>query len=333
MKKIAFILICFLTYAGAYSQGLLQKAKSGNVRSMYELANQYYSGIGMLQSYKDAIIWYKQAADKGNVQSMHKTAYMYENGLGVTQNNTNAFNYYLKAAERGNEASQLKTAMMFDQGQGTVKSLPRAMVWYRVCAERGENYAMRRLGDMYLEGDPVEANMQEAAYWYEKAVAQNDTPSMACLAYILSCNKSVKPDYKRALQLLEPPLQTGDPMAQFTYAEMLDKGLGVTQDKAKAAEYYNLASEQNLSLAKEITAINMYNKNHDISGFTDIGLKNITRAESWLILAKEYDYGINLKQDSKEALECYKKAAELGNIEAIKYLSQLEAIRLKKSKR
>ena len=207
------------------------------------------------------------------------------------------------------------------------------MLWYRVCAERNEVYAQRRLGDMYLEGNPVEQNLQEAAYWYEKAVAQNDTPSMACLAYILSCNQSVKPDYERALSLIDIPLRNNDPIAQFTYAEMLYYGNGIEKDPQKAMQYYNLAGEQGLSLAKEMNAIYRYNKYQDMSGFLDMDIKKITRAESWLILGKEYEYGINLKQDSKEAEKCYRKAAELGNVEAINQLSLLEAVRLSKKRR
>ncbi|MGP1515862.1 MAG: tetratricopeptide repeat protein [Bacteroidales bacterium] len=329
-KKLLIVPFIILGLFTAKGQGLLQKAKSGNVRSMYELANQYYTGIGMLQSYRDAFIWYKQAADRNNVISQYKTAYMYENGLGVTQNLTNAFNYYLQAAERGNESAQLKVAMMFDKGIGTRQSLARAMIWYRVCAQRNESYAQRRLGDMYLEGNPIEQNYQEAAYWYDKAVKQNDTPSMACLAYILCCNKSVKPDYQKALLLLQIPLKNNDPMAQFTYAELLDKGNGVEKNTVEAMKYYNLAGEQGLSLAKEVIAINKYDMYHDFSGFLDIDFKTITRAESWLIIGREYEYGKNLRHDMKEAKKCYERAAELGNIEAINQLSLIEGIRLNK---
>ena len=264
---------------------------------------------------------------------MYQLAYMYENGFGTEKNLTNAFNYYLQSAEKGNTKSQIKVATMFDEGIGTKKSLARAMVWYRVCAEREEVYALRRLGDIYLEGNIVEENLSEAAYWYEKAVKQNDTPSMACLAYILSCNKSVKPDYERAMQLLQIPLANNDPMAQFAYAQMLENGNGVEQNTTLAMKYYTMSGEQGLSLSKEIMAINTYNKYNDFSGFLDIDFRKISRAESWLIIGKEYESGINLKQNNTESEKCYQKAAQMGNIEAINRLSFMEGVRLNKKRK
>lgn len=124
MRKILAIIVSLIVFVNVNAQANLQKAKNGNVRAMYELANQYYNGSEVLQSYSQAFVWYKKAADKGNVESMYKTAMMYEKGLGVQKNMTNAFNYYMKAAERGQEKAQLQVAKMFDNGEGTAQSLP-----------------------------------------------------------------------------------------------------------------------------------------------------------------------------------------------------------------
>lgn len=321
MKKITIISLVLAVAFSCQAQSFLQKAKSGNVLSMYELANQYYNGIGMLQSYKDAFIWYKKAADRGHLESAYKTGFMYENGYGVKANETSAFNYYLKAASRGNEKAQVKVATMYEKGQGTTKSLARSMVWYRMGAERGDTLCLKKMGDFYFYGDVVQENYPEAMYWYEKAVSSSCVGAMPTLAYILACNKSVKPDYQRTLSLLQIPLQNNDALAQYTYAFMLEEGLGVKQDTVKAEQYYALACKQGLSLAKEREAIKRYEASGDLSGFLDMDISKLTKGDSWLILAKEYQSGENLKKNKKQAQECYLKAAQLGNEQAIEYLS------------
>ncbi|MDR0789597.1 MAG: sel1 repeat family protein [Bacteroidales bacterium] len=163
------------------AQNFERKAKSGNVQAQVELAKQYYSGIGQLQNYKQALVWFEKAAKGGNVDAMYQAATMREEGKGCEANIREAFNYYLKAAERGNIPSQIKVAMMYEQGQGTVKSEARAYLWYRVCADRDDILACRKVGDYYAEGNVVGKDHTEAKLWYEKALsaAGKDTSVMS----------------------------------------------------------------------------------------------------------------------------------------------------------
>ena len=298
-------------------QNLELKARSGNVTAMYNLAEQYYKGVGMLQDYKQAFVWYKQAGDKGNLEACYMTATMYEDGLGCNQNYTNAFNYYLKAAERGHEKSQLKVATMFDAGLGTRQSVSRAYLWYRVCAEREEGLAQRRIGDCYLIGEVVEENWQESVYWYEKAIKNNDTVAMAYLAYILSSNGSIAPDYERAYNLTTSCLEKV-PMAQYVYAELLQNGYVEAKDENKAWKYYKLAANNGILQAKEVVALKNYQAEEDINEI--LNLKKLYRADSYLILAQAYQNGNGVKKNNKKALEYYTKAASMGSAEAQEYL-------------
>ncbi|MCF0210037.1 MAG: sel1 repeat family protein [Bacteroidales bacterium] len=326
MKNRTIITLCSVLMllggvfsAKSFAQGLELKAKNGNVSAMYQLAGHYYKGIGKLQDYKQAFIWYKQAADKNNLESCYMTASMYEEGKGTTENMTNAFNYYLKAAERGHENSQMKVARMFDEGIGTRESKSRAYVWYRLCAERNESYAQRRLGDFYFNGISVNEDWTEAMYWYEKAINNNDTIAMGNLAYILYANKAVAPDYKRAESLAKIALEKDEPMAQYVYAELLTCGQIKHAKASKAMEYYKLSADNGNIFAKEVIALDTYKKTEDLTEI--LALEQINRGETYLILAKEYMSGEKLKKNTKQANIFFEKAAELNNEEAIAYLS------------
>ncbi|MDR1846931.1 MAG: sel1 repeat family protein [Bacteroidales bacterium] len=182
-RYLLIIAVCFVVFlcgnTVSQAQNLERKAKRGNVQAQYELAGQYYSGIGQLKNYKQALSWYEKASKGGNVDAMYCVARMQEEGKGCDTNVRNAFNNYLKAAERGNIPSQIRVAVMYEQGRGVMQSDARAYLWYRVCADRENVLACRKLGDYYAEGRVVEKDHSEARYWYEKAI--NASPSAEVL--------------------------------------------------------------------------------------------------------------------------------------------------------
>jgi len=116
MKKTIIFLVTIFFFAGAvFSQNIEQKAKDGNVKAMYDLAEEYYSGIGRIQNQANALVWFERAANKNHIESMYRTAQMYEKGISTPINLRIAFNYYLQAAEKGHFASQLIVAQKLER--------------------------------------------------------------------------------------------------------------------------------------------------------------------------------------------------------------------------
>lgn len=64
-------------------------------------------------------------------------------------------------------------------------------------------------------------------------------------------------DYARAIELLLPLAEAGDPNAQFTLAFLYDYGQGVAEDPAQAALWYEQAAEADLPVA-QFTLAGMY---------------------------------------------------------------------------
>jgi uncharacterized protein len=60
-------------------------ADRGVAEAQYELGFMYYGGLGVPQSYVDAVKWYHVAADHGVVEAQHDLGIMYLNGQGVPQ--------------------------------------------------------------------------------------------------------------------------------------------------------------------------------------------------------------------------------------------------------
>ncbi len=321
MKKILLglcLLFCF--GIGAQCQNLLLKAKNGNTEAQYELATQYYKGIGQIQSYSNAFVWYKRAAEKNHLASCYALGTMYEEGKGCTQNIRLAFSYYLQAAERGNELSQLKVAKMFDEGEGVIENKSRAYLWYRICAERGDAFSCRRVGDFYFEGDVIAKDLIEAKYWYEKAAEQKDIYAMQNLAYIYIIGQSIAPDYQKASKLIELPLEKNLPVAQYVKGFLLENGFYGEKKKSEAINWYKKSANQDCPYAKEIVAIDTYQRTGELKDLLDI--KNIEQSQTYYILGKEYIDGKKIKKNRKKGMDYIKKSAQLGNKDAENYLTK-----------
>ena len=89
------------------------------------------------------------------------------------------------------------------------------------------------------------------------------------------------PDFRRTLQAAE----RGNVKAQNNLGVMYEKGQGVRQDYARAAEWFLKAAEQGTATAQ-----------------FNLGLK--------------YANGQGVRQDYAQAVQWYRKAAEQGNVEA-----------------
>ena len=114
---------------------LTRKARHGDSRAQYALAERYANGRGMRQSYPKAVKWYR------------------------------------KAAEHGYAPAQCRLGFSYMQGYGVSPSDPLAIMWYRRAAEQGNAEAMYLIGECYECGYGVPDDMQEAARWYIKSAA------------------------------------------------------------------------------------------------------------------------------------------------------------------
>lgn len=92
-------------------------------------------------------------------------------------------------------------------------------------------------------------------------------------------------NYKKTLSLIEPLAGDGNARAQVMLGRCYENGLGVTQDLAVAAQWFQLAAEQNDS-------------------------------EAQVLLAYCYEVGAGVPKDPRQVMNLMTRAAESGNAEA-----------------
>lgn len=315
-KTIIFILTFFLAIPLIFAQNIEQKAKNGNVQSMYDLAQEYYSGIGRIQNQANALIWFERAANKNHIQAMYRTAQMYEKGISTKVSLRQAFNYYMLAAEKGHFASQLIVAQKLEKGEGVTKSDSRAYLWYRVCADRDEVLACRKIGDYHRDGKIVLKDHSQAKYWYEKAIEQNDIEAKSSLAYLYVANEGLAPNITEAKNLNKEPLAKQIPISYFVEA-MINKHEGEGSYK-EAFQNFQKAKQLGIKQADYYLAMMYYNG----EGTT----RNLPKAFSIMeSLPSEHDFelgylmgeaylkGDQVAADTLKAIEYYNKSAQAQN--------------------
>ena len=67
------------------------------------------NGLGVAQSYEEAVKWYRKSADQGDADAQFNLGVCYDNGQGVAQSYKEAFKWYCKSADQGN--SQAKDSL------------------------------------------------------------------------------------------------------------------------------------------------------------------------------------------------------------------------------
>ena len=87
---------CFSAYR-LIPEGIIQAATHGHADAQYNLADMYYNGQGVEQSYEKAIEYYTMAAKQGNADAQFNLGFMYRNGEGVKRSYKKAIEYYTMA--------------------------------------------------------------------------------------------------------------------------------------------------------------------------------------------------------------------------------------------
>ena len=150
-KSFIFVLVLSATL-GLYGQNLMLKAKSGSAEAKYELATQYYKGIGQLQNYSSAFAWYKKAAEQNHLASCHALEVYACRRIG---------DYYL-------------------DGIVVERDLIEAKHWYEKAAEQNDLDAMQKLAYIYVVGESVAPNYEKASKLSEEPLKKD----MAVAQYV-----------------------------------------------------------------------------------------------------------------------------------------------------
>ena len=201
-------------------------------------------------------------------------------------------------------------------------------IYLKRLADIGEEGAMVDYANNLVQGKGITSNYKEAVKYYKKAADCQNMEGLFNYAYLLSHGKGIKKDERRAVYYYQLAADLGDVNGCYQYALMLHKGKGVRQDCKKAEKYYKKA----IFMGDVEAMVNYSTMLRDGSLPVDlIGSKKYSKmaadlgnekamfnyANTLILIAHDDMYDtIDKDDDIETAAEYFKKAADMGNIEA-----------------
>lgn len=202
-----------------YSQGLLNKAQSGDVSSMKQLGKDLYYGNGTKKNYAEALSWMEKAVWSGDARNGSELSWMIMNNPSNNKNYYDAFYYAYHAALAGDGIGSMLVGAFFDGNGG---------------------------------GNVVPVNYYTANYWYKKAVDLNCTQACIHLAenYLNGRGDLTSPE--KAIEVLKKGAELNDAECMSWLGNIYEGAWGdLSKNENLAGYWYNEASKRGHNFAKE----------------------------------------------------------------------------------
>jgi TPR repeat protein len=204
-----------------------------------------------------------------------------------------ALTWFQPLAEKGHVRAQSYLGWMYESGRGVAMDYPEAARWYRRAGEQGDPYSQARLGYFYENGLAAMRDDKLAAQWYGKAAEAGDRQAQMSLAAEYRDGRGVARDFKAAEKWFSMAADQGSAWSQMNLGMLYSHGGdGIPLDYVKAVELFRKAAEQGDSYA-------LYNL-------------------GWC-----YESGLGVSKDRQQAMAWYSKAADKGNLLALRRLDRL----------
>jgi TPR repeat protein len=158
-------------------------------------------------------------------------------------------------------------------------------------AEKGSGSAMLALGRFYEQGVGVARNYTKAMQWYEKAAKAGQPEGWYNLGVCFEIGMGAAADAAKAVQHYQKAADMGLALAMYKLSSIYISGTGVSKDPAKGIGWLEKAANAGMAAAA-----------NDLGAIWLSGL-------------------LGQKKDEKKALSMFMKAADLGNLEAIKNIA------------
>ena len=291
-------------------------------------------------------------AAAGDTDAMFELAGGYLVGLGTPIDRAAAAKWLRLAAEKGHTHAQFSFGQVLLRGEICPKDIPQSIRWFRLAAEKANPDAELSLAQAYANGEGVEADEKEALRWLKLSATHGHPIAQSDYAFAILdednpdlCGESAEWLRKSALQ--------GKSSAMFNLAIMYQRGVGVPKDRITAFAWYMVsamdgseeiqeevekvlanasASERRKAIDRTKGIIAKLNVAPMFSlGSHSIELTNqfhrqfelaqLGDAEHQFALARLYHEGVGTVTDPVEAAVWCRKAAEQGNVDAMRTLA------------
>lgn len=300
-------------------------AEKEDTEAMREMAICYDGGYGVEKDDQKALEWYRKAADLGDAEAIycvgsyyHWHVYDYEEAL----------EWYKKAAALGHAEAMLKIGQLYSDGDGVEQNFEESARWRREYFKTSV-----KAGDYTTEVNIIGCEGTELFEWCRSAAAKNNTAAMMHLGDYYEYESDdeeddedaylKKADYKEALKWYQKAAESGFGDAMWKMAQIYSGQWEAYKNLDEALRWCRKTAESGVTLAMRAMGDYCWEGLDGLENLQDKELKDAERS----IQATSRDLGLGFMSDPrgdrfKETVSWYRKAAELGDAEAILDLAE-----------
>lgn len=276
-------------------------------RRAEQYAHQYYTDE--INDFAPADEYYLKAAEAGHPAACYRIALNYRGNM-----DDRWLHYLIKSAELGYPDAMMWLAEVYENGTSTEKNTEAALKWYKQAALAG-NY-LAGFAEASLRYDSTGTGAEELAALLQELAAKGNANSLYDLARMYLRGIGVPRDTEQAIHLATEAAERSHTAAAKLLADYYDKE---KRNTAKATRYYALAAGTESITEHRAWDFTAYRR-PDLAPGDNISIREaLERAaalghpESLRVLGHYH-----LKDNKLESMvECFTKAAQLGNIQAI----------------
>ncbi len=264
---------------------ILDKAKEGDIESELFAGVLYLRGERVQQDIEKAMEYLDKSARAGHVQAQKVLAKEYLTGMVFPHDKQRAFELFEKAAYNGDVEAMHNLGLMHEKGIYVEKNISKALECFQRASD--ENYVESKIemADLYFEGVDVPMDRLKACQIY-KYVITLDTSKF-----------NVGRIYKRLGR---------------AYADKLGD-CGITREEG--IEYLKKAIDAgHFSAAEILVFLGEELDEGNRRWLFELSTQHQDDPHFILVAGVCYEKGYGTFQDVNSAFNCYKKAAELGNV-------------------
>ena len=144
-------------------------ADKGNALAQSNVGYLHEHGLGVPQSYPEAMAWYRKAAAQNLPQAQFNIGTLYFYGYGVERNPREGVNWFRLAAKQNLAEGQYMLGLAYHEGTGVPADATQALDWFVKSALMGYPAAQLMSGMVYLSGDAGRIEADKAYVWAEVA--------------------------------------------------------------------------------------------------------------------------------------------------------------------
>jgi len=229
--------------------------QNGSTKAELMLGLFYHLGRGTGRNEQDAIEWYENAADAGYHDALYNLAMIYYYGRGVEQNYKKSAYYLERLAKKGDAEAQNLYASLFLDGKGVIYNPKQAISWFSRAAQVGNTNAMFNLATQYRSGNGIAQDDKKAMFWYKKAAEKNFAPAQNAIGYLYAEGRGTKKSIDKA---------------EEWFYKASDNGLRVAEKNLSALHQGGSFSLITLQISTDIRSDALTNKNLNLSQWLEV---------------------------------------------------------------